>query len=173
MFNKAGKTITIFVVLIFILLFSSTCIGFYLYHLEERLHKIYDGFIVLKNKGYAVDAISPQSAIYLTIKFELTGKKTSEGKILQTQADVNSYILNEAKIAVVPFYAFGASKESPWYRLSVGTCKKEEMNLPLANCKQQFPQAEKLFLIFLILLKRRCSFFRLQSDIFNANHRFL
>ncbi len=39
MFNKAGKTLTIFVVLIIILLVSSTSIGFYLYHLEERLHK--------------------------------------------------------------------------------------------------------------------------------------
>jgi hypothetical protein len=39
MFNKAGKTLTIFIILTFILLLSSTCIGFYLYHLEERLHK--------------------------------------------------------------------------------------------------------------------------------------
>jgi len=39
MFNNAGKTLTIFVVLIIILLLSSTSIGFYLYHLEERLHK--------------------------------------------------------------------------------------------------------------------------------------
>lgn len=39
MFSKAGKTLTIFVVLIIILLISSTSIGFYLYHLEERLHK--------------------------------------------------------------------------------------------------------------------------------------
>ena len=95
--------------------------------IEERLHKIYDGFISLKNKRYQIDAINPQAAIYLTIKFELTGKKTADGKILQTQTDVNSYILNEAKIAVVPFYCFGTSKDSPWYRLSVGTCKKEEI----------------------------------------------
>ncbi len=39
MFDKAGKTLTIFVVLIIVLLLSSTSIGFYLYHLEERLHK--------------------------------------------------------------------------------------------------------------------------------------
>ena len=39
MINKTGKTFTIFVVLIIILLASSTSIGFYLYHLEERLHK--------------------------------------------------------------------------------------------------------------------------------------
>jgi hypothetical protein len=39
MINKAGKTFTIFVVLIIILLVCSTSIGFYLYHMEERLHK--------------------------------------------------------------------------------------------------------------------------------------
>ena len=39
MFNKAGKTLTIFIVLIIILLVSSTSIGFYLYHIEEHLHK--------------------------------------------------------------------------------------------------------------------------------------
>jgi len=37
--NQAGKTLTIFVILTIVLLLSSTCIGFYLYHLEERLHK--------------------------------------------------------------------------------------------------------------------------------------
>ncbi len=39
MFNKSGKTLTIFIILAYILLISSTSIGFYLYHLEERLHK--------------------------------------------------------------------------------------------------------------------------------------
>ena len=39
MFNQAGKTLTIFVILTIILLLSSTSIGFYLYHLEMRLHK--------------------------------------------------------------------------------------------------------------------------------------
>jgi len=39
MFNKTGKTLTIFVVLIIILLTSSTSIGFYLYHKEEHWRK--------------------------------------------------------------------------------------------------------------------------------------
>jgi len=39
MFNKTGKTLTIFIILTYILLISSTSIGFYLYRLEERLHK--------------------------------------------------------------------------------------------------------------------------------------
>ena len=75
-----------------------------------------------------VDAIAPEAAIYLTIKIDLAGKKTAGGKLLENQNDVTDYILNEAKLAVVPFYAFGASHNSAWYRLSVGTCKKEEIS---------------------------------------------
>ena len=96
--------------------------------LEERLRRIYEGLIQLKNKGYNVDAVSPEAAIYLTIKIDLVGSKKEDGTELKTQADVTSYLLQYASLAVVPFYAFGASKNSPWYRLSVGTCKKEEIN---------------------------------------------
>ena len=42
-------------------------------------------------------------------------------------AEKDAWLLNEARLAVVPFYAFGADRTSPWYRLSVGTCKKEEI----------------------------------------------
>jgi aspartate aminotransferase len=95
--------------------------------LEERLELIYEGFQQLKKEGFPVDACAPQAAIYLTIQLSLVGKKLPDNTLLTTQTEVNSYILNEAKIAVVPFYAFGASKNSDWYRLSVGTCKKEEI----------------------------------------------
>ncbi len=103
---------------------------------EERLRKIYEGFVGLKNEGFAVDAVSPQAAIYLTIKFNLVGKTIKDGKILKNQSEVTDYLLSEGKLAVVPFYAFGADKESPWYRLSVGTCKKEEINEMLGILKQ-------------------------------------
>ncbi len=92
-----------------------------------RLQNIYTGFKALQNKGFNVDAIAPQAAIYLTVKIDLVGKTTSEGNVLQTQADVTAYLLNEPKIALVPFYAFGAPNNSPWYRLSVGTSIKEEI----------------------------------------------
>lgn len=95
--------------------------------LEERLTKIYEGFISLKKQGFKVDAISPQAALYLTVKCDLVGKEIKGGKRLQQQADVTDYLLSEGKLAIVPFQAFGADKESPWYRLSVGTCKKEEI----------------------------------------------
>jgi aspartate aminotransferase len=113
-------------------LYKKEAITQYLAHfkgeVEERLRKIYEGFIILKAAGHQVDAVTPQAAIYLTIKIDLVGKKTAAGYTLVTQADVSAYLLNEAKLAVVPFYAFGAAKTSPWYRLSVGTCKKEDIH---------------------------------------------
>lgn len=104
--------------------------------IEERLHRIYDGFIRLKNKGFLVDAITPQAAIYLTIKISLTGKIKEDGSVIQNQEDVTSYILDRARLAVVPFYAFGADRNSPWYRLSVGTCKKEEIDEMLYHLRE-------------------------------------
>ena len=104
--------------------------------LEERLQLIYEGFQQLKSEGFSVDACAPQAAIYLTIQLSLVSKTTNNGDLLSTQADVTSYILNEAKLAVVPFYAFGAPKDSDWYRLSVGTCRKEEIPAMLGQLKK-------------------------------------
>jgi aspartate aminotransferase len=94
---------------------------------SERLNRIYEGFAALKQDGFGVDVLAPEAAIYLTIKIDLKGKKTKDGKILADQAAVTSYLLNEAGLAIVPFTAFGAAKSSPWYRLSVGTCKLEDI----------------------------------------------
>ncbi|MCW3092182.1 MAG: Aspartate transaminase [Ferruginibacter sp.] len=103
--------------------------------LEERLNSIYEGFQQLKASGFAVDAVIPQAAIYLTIKIDLAGKTTEEGKLLVSQKEVTEYLLNEAALAIVPFSAFGASADSNWYRLSVGTCKKEEISEMLEKLK--------------------------------------
>lgn len=103
--------------------------------LELRLVKIYNGLLDLKKEGYNIDAISPQAAIYLTVAFNLTGKKYN-GIELKTQEEVTEYLLGNAKLAIVPFYAFGAEKNSPWYRLSVGTCKLNDIPLFLQQLKE-------------------------------------
>ena len=103
--------------------------------LEERLQRIYKGFQQLKTEGFSVDAISPEAAIYLTVQIELIGKVTEDGILLNDQKKVTAYILDSAKLAIVPFTAFGASENSNWYRLSVGTCKKEEINEMLLQLK--------------------------------------
>ena len=46
--------------------------------LEERLQTIYRGIQELKAKGYNVDAIAPQAAMYLTIKIDVAGKKDGD-----------------------------------------------------------------------------------------------
>lgn len=109
--------------------------------LNDRLVGFYDGIQALKGKGYQVDAIPPQAAIYLTVKFDIQGKTTADGKVLETVEDVTAYLLNEAKLAIVPFYAFGASKTSPWFRLSAGTSTMES----ITECFTQLEKAlEKL-----------------------------
>ena len=94
---------------------------------STRLQQIHDGFIKLKKEGFQVDVLAPEAAIYLTIKVDLVGKETKEGVLLKDQSEVTSYLLNEARLAVVPFSAFGAPKTSSWYRLSVGTCKMQDI----------------------------------------------
>ena len=112
-------------------LLQSEAIDQYLEHfkseLEERLRRIYEGLMQLKAEGLPVNAVAPEAGIYLTIQVNACGMKTPEGVILEKQNNVTSYLLHAAKLAVVPFYAFGAPKTSDWYRLSIGTCKKEEI----------------------------------------------
>jgi aspartate aminotransferase len=103
--------------------------------IEERLQKIYNGLQSMKHEGLPTDAIAPEGAIYLTVKFDFAGRTLADGNRLNTQADVTNYLLHEAKLAIVPFYAFGASASSPWYRLSVGTCRKEEIGVMLEKLK--------------------------------------
>ncbi len=95
--------------------------------LQTRLDNIFNGFMAMKQEGFAVDAIAPKASMYLTIKFSLKGKKDAKGNTISTTEDMTAYLLQEASLAIVPFAAFGADKESEWYRLSVGTCKLEDI----------------------------------------------
>jgi len=97
--------------------------------LSERLFKFYNGFTQLKEEGFSVDAIEPQAALYLTVKIDLLGLTTSEGVLISSTEMATAYLLDSAGVAIVPFYAFGASRESTWYRLSVGTCKVSDVEL--------------------------------------------
>lgn len=107
----------------------------YLNHIKEelndRLIAFYDGFKNLQSEGFSVRAIQPEAALYLTVQFDLIGKSTESGKKLTNIQDVTSYLLTEAKLALIPFYAFGTSTESNWFRLSVGTVKKEDVSVIL------------------------------------------
>lgn len=94
--------------------------------LKARLDFIYEKIQAMQSEGLPVDAIAPQAALYLTIKLDFRGYKNGI-HTLESQADVTNYILSEAKLAIVPFNCFGADTNSPWYRVSVGTCRIEDL----------------------------------------------
>jgi aspartate aminotransferase len=103
--------------------------------LHQRLDAFYKGFSQLKSEGFKVDVIVPQAAIYLTVQLALHGMKTQNGEALAGTKEVTQYILDEAGVALVPFYAFGADENSSWYRLSVGTCKTEDIESVISNLR--------------------------------------
>ncbi len=102
--------------------------------LSSRLRSFYNGFKALRDEGYPVNAIVPQAAMYLTVKIDLAGSGKGGDKLL-SQKDVSSFLLRKAGVALVPFGAFGAEAESPWYRLSVGTCHEDDIALVMERLK--------------------------------------
>lgn len=108
--------------------------------LEDRLVDFHQGLSQLKQDGFPVEVIAPQAAIYLTVQFNLIGKKLLNGTTINTTADITAFLLSEAKIALVPFNAFGASADSTWYRLSVGTVSKEDITDILNQLKTALQQ---------------------------------
>jgi aspartate aminotransferase len=104
--------------------------------ISVRLNGISEGLNSLRSQGFPVDVISPEGAIYLTAKFALIGYETAAGKRIQSSQDIIAYLLDEAHLAIVPFSAFGASNDSEWFRISIGTIKEEEIPLMLSELEK-------------------------------------
>lgn len=108
--------------------------------IQESLDVLYNGFKNLKADGFAVDAIEPMGAIYLSVKIDLAGKTTPEGKAFQTSQDITFYVLHEAKLAIVPFSAFGSSRDLNWFRLSVGGASLDDIKDSLSRLRTALEQ---------------------------------
>lgn len=93
----------------------------------KRLQALHDGIVALKKDGLPVDAAIPSGAIYLSGRFLLHGRRTSEGAPLRSDDDVRSYLLKHAGLAAVPFSAFGQAEGSGWFRLSVGAVSLKDI----------------------------------------------
>lgn len=88
--------------------------------LRARLELLHAGLEAMRNDGLPVEVISPEGAIYLSVRFALAGATAPDGSALRTDEDVRAYLLRAAGAAVVPFQAFGVRGDSGWFRLSVG-----------------------------------------------------
>ncbi|HRI01875.1 MAG TPA: pyridoxal phosphate-dependent aminotransferase [Saprospiraceae bacterium] len=106
---------------------STRYLNWFIPEIEYRLKSLYQGIQKLTDEGFPIRAIVPEAAIYLTVQFPWKGYTTQQGKLLANTQDVLNYIIDRTKVAVVPFKAFGASAESDWCRISVGTLKKEDI----------------------------------------------
>jgi aspartate aminotransferase len=102
-------------------------LGAFKAQVQTSLDALYKGFQDLKAEGFAVDAIIPMGAIYLTLKIDYIGKTTPEGEVLKNSNDVTFYLIKEAQAAFVPFSAFGTDDTKAWYRASVGGCSLEDI----------------------------------------------
>ncbi|WP_225412645.1 pyridoxal phosphate-dependent aminotransferase [Stigmatella hybrida] len=89
---------------------------------DARLEALHQGFTRMREAGLPVEAIAPQGAIYLSVRFNLVGKAG-----LQGNDDIRKLLLEKASFAVVPFQAFGLMEDTGWFRLSVGATSVEEI----------------------------------------------
>jgi aspartate aminotransferase len=104
--------------------------------LQARLDKLHQGFTRMAAAGLPVRDIPPQGAIYLSVQFDLVGKKG-----LRTNDEVRRYLLDEAGFAVVPFQAFGLTGENGWFRLSVGAVSVRDIEEALPRVEAALRKA--------------------------------
>jgi aspartate aminotransferase len=103
--------------------------------IQTSLTTLYNGFQELKSEGFNVDAIEPMGAIYLTLKIDYTGKTAPDGTVLNSPADINFYLIKEAKVALVPFSAFGTDDDVNWFRASVGASTLQDIEAMIPRIK--------------------------------------
>ena len=89
---------------------------------ESRLQTLHHGLMEIRSRGLPVSDIAPQGAIYLSVRFDLIGRKG-----IRNNEDIRELLLKKAGFGVVPFQAFGLEDESGWFRCSVGAVSEAEI----------------------------------------------
>ncbi len=101
--------------------------------LQARLDKIDKAFTAMNEAGLPVEAIGPQGAIYLSVRVDLVGRPSPAGGVFETNEQIREFLLKEARVAVVPFRAFGLTGEDGWFRMSVGAVGLDELDQALGR----------------------------------------
>ncbi|AZI32070.1 pyridoxal phosphate-dependent aminotransferase [Kaistella carnis] len=103
--------------------------------IAESLTVLHNGIQDLKNEGFSVESIQPMGALYLTVKLDYIGKTKPDGSLIKDSSDLVFYLIEEAGIALVPFSAFGNSRNMPWFRASAGGVSLDEIKNMLPRLK--------------------------------------
>jgi aspartate aminotransferase len=56
--------------------------------------------------------------------------------MLASNEDIRKYLLEEARLAIVPFQAFGSKENTGWFRLSIGAVSMAEIEEMLPRLRQ-------------------------------------
>jgi aspartate aminotransferase len=104
--------------------------------LQERLDLLHRGFQDLAAAGLPVESIPPMGAIYLTVRIHPFGRRTPEGTELRTNSEIRRYILETAGIGIIPFQAFGSTRDDGWFRLSVSATSPAEILAALPRLEE-------------------------------------
>lgn len=103
--------------------------------IHARLDALAEGLRGLKAEGLPIDCIDPEGAIYLSVKLDLVGRPG-----LPDEDAVRLLMLEKAGVAVVPFSAFGDSKNKGWWRFSVGAVSVKQIQECLPRLREAIRQ---------------------------------
>lgn len=102
----------------------------------DSLETLHEGIQDMKSRGFAVESIKPMGALYLTVELDYLGKSKPDGTPIKDSSDLVYYLIEEAGVALVPFSAFGNSRNMPWFRASAGGLSLEEIKKMLPRLEQ-------------------------------------
>lgn len=85
------------------------------------LSRIYEIFTDMKERGFRVDAKSPEGGIYLSVYLGYANSFPS------TESYVK-YLINECGLGIVPFEYFGSKMNPGWFRISIGNVGLETLH---------------------------------------------
>lgn len=102
----------------------------------DSLETLHEGIQDMKSRGFAVESIKPMGALYLTVELDYLGKSKPDGTPITDSSDLVYYLIEEAGVALVPFSAFGNSRNMPWFRASAGGLSLEEIKKMLPRLEQ-------------------------------------
>src|SRR5207237_10500951 len=74
--------------------------------LRERLELLHREFVALEKRGLPVDVIAPEGTLYLSAQCNLFGRRIHD-KEIRTNEEIRRLLRSEARVAGVPFQAFG------------------------------------------------------------------
>lgn len=105
---------------------------------RERLDALHEVMQTLRSEGFPVDAIEPQGAIYMSVRFQLAGRRTAGGRVLAGGEATRAWLLRESSFALVPFSAFGVAPEDEdgWFRASVGAVSVQDVRDALPRLRR-------------------------------------